>query len=145
MVQDYREWIGERLDTEITGQRVQLMITREGDKLDKRRQAQGIAPNFVHSLDASHMMATVCLGLEAGIEAFAMVHDSYGAHAGNADKLNVLLRRAFVEQYTPDVLGRFRDELVAQLPEKLARKVPPLPAYGTLDVEAVLTSEYFFA
>jgi DNA-directed RNA polymerase len=145
VVQDYREMVGERIETEITGTKIKLTVTREGDKLDKRRQAQGIAPNFVHSLDAAHMMATVGLALEEGITAFAMVHDSYGAHAGHADRLNVLLRQAFVEQYTPDVLGRFRDELVGQLPPKLAAKIPPLPTYGTLDVAAVMHSEYFFA
>lgn len=145
VVQEYREMIGERLDTEITGQRIALMLTREGDKLDKRRQAQGIAPNFVHSLDASHMMETVCLGLEHGITDFAMVHDSYGAHAGHADLLNVLLRQAFVAMYREDVLGRFREQLIAQLSPRLAAKIKPLPPFGSLDPEAVLTSEYFFA
>lgn len=145
VVQDYRESIGERLDTQITGTRIALMITREGEKLDKRRQSQGIAPNFVHSLDAAHMMMTVDLGIAHGITAFAMVHDSYGAHAGHADALNVLLRRAFVEQYREDVLGKFREALIAQLPEKLAARIPPLPTFGTLDPEAVLESQYFFA
>lgn len=145
VVQDYREMIGERIDTEITGQRIRLTVTKEGDKIDKRRQAQGIAPNFVHSLDASHMMETVCMGLDHGLTAFAMVHDSYATHAGRADTLNVLLREAFVALYRGDVLGRLRDELVAQLPPKLAAKVPPLPTLGTLDPEAVLASEYFFA
>lgn len=145
VVQDYRETIGERIKTEITGRRIDLTVTREGDKLDKRKQAQGIAPNFVHSLDASHMMETVCLGLGQGIKAFAMVHDSYGTHAGHADALNVILREAFVSLYREDVLAKFRETLVSQLPPKLAAKIPPLPQYGTLDPEAVLASEYFFA
>lgn len=145
VVQDYREVLGECIQTEIIGQRVSLTLTREGDKIDKRRQAQGIAPNFVHSLDASHMMETVCMGLAHGLTAFAMVHDSYGSHAGHADTLNRLLREAFVCMYREDVLTRFREELIGQLPPKLAAKVPPLPSFGTLDPEAVKTSEYFFA
>lgn len=145
VLQDYRTMVGERFDREVLGQRIQLMLTREGQELDKRRQAQGIAPNFVHSLDASHMMETVMLALDHGIEDFAMVHDSYGAHAGHADSLNRLLREAFVKMYSGDVLGRFRDALVAQLSPKLAAKIPPLPAFGSLDPEAVKDSQYFFA
>lgn len=145
VVQDYRVKLGERIDAVISGARIQLMLSVEGEDLDKRRQAQGIAPNFVHSLDAAHMMETVCLGLGHGINAFAMVHDSYAAHAGHADTLNVLLRESFVAMYREDVLGKFRDALVKQLPPKLASRIPALPLLGTLEPEAVLASEYFFA
>jgi DNA-directed RNA polymerase len=91
------------------------------------------------------MMETVCLALGHGLTAFAMVHDSYGTHAGRADTLGRLLREAFVTQYREDVLGKFRQTLIEQLPPKLASKIPPLPPFGSLDTEAVLTSEYFFA
>lgn len=145
VVQDYREMEGKRIEMELLGQRYRLMLQQEGDKLDRRKQAQGIAPNFVHTLDAAHMMRTTVLCVEQGITSFAMIHDSYGAHAGHADTLNYLLREAFVQQYTPDVLGQFREALLAQLPPKLAAKIPPLPSYGTLDHEAVRDSDYFFA
>jgi DNA-directed RNA polymerase len=60
-----------------------------------------------------------------------------------------LLRKAFVEQYRGDVLGTFRQEIVDQLiasgaPE-LAAELPPVPKFGTLDIEDVMNSEYFFA
>jgi DNA-directed RNA polymerase len=145
VVQDYREQSGSGSTTEITGQRIQLMLTRDGDKLDKRRQAQGIAPNFVHSLDASHMMETVCMALDHGITAFAMVHDSYGAHAGHADTLNRLLREAFVEMYRGDVLGTFRDTLVGQLSPGWRRRFHHYQSSASLDPEAVKDSQYFFA
>ncbi|WP_157510997.1 DNA-directed RNA polymerase [Frateuria sp. Soil773] len=38
----------------------------EGTKLDSRRQALGISPNFAHSCDASHMMLSVCTALDKG-------------------------------------------------------------------------------
>ena len=69
--------------------------------------------------------------LEHGINDFAMVHDSYGAHAGHADTLNVLLREAFVAMYREDVLGKFREQLIAQLSPRLAAKIPPLPQFGS--------------
>lgn len=53
------------------------------------------APNFVHSLDASHMMFTISECLEAGIEDFAMIHDSYATHAANYGRMVRILMAAF--------------------------------------------------
>ena len=49
--------------------------------LNKARQRAGIAPNFIHSLDSSHLMLTILLAEEQGITSFSMIHDSYGVHA----------------------------------------------------------------
>ncbi|QSI31445.1 T3/T7 RNA polymerase [Variovorax sp. RKNM96] len=144
-VQDYREAIGERLDFEVVGKRYRLTIERTGDKLNTRKQSLGISPNFVHSLDASHLMRTVLFCVEDGMTDFAMIHDSYGCHAGHADLLRDNLRGAFIEQYSLPVLENFRNELLEQLPEELQSKLPPLPPMGDLDLEQVRTSEYFFA
>ena len=74
-----------------------------------------------------------------------MIHDSYGTHAADATELSYRLRRAFVDQYQGDVLKDFRDQLIEQLPEEIAAQIPPLPPMGTLDLEQVMDSEYFFA
>lgn len=148
VLQEYREAEGERLKVHYGGQRVDLWIAKDGSKLSKRRQAAGIAPNFVHSLDSAHLMATVNLGVKHGLRHWAMIHDSFAVHACDTTLLNQVLREAFIEQYRPDVLGRFRDEIVEQLsataPE-LVEKVPPIPPKGSLDIEAVRDSEFFFA
>lgn len=143
--QDYREQFGKVINSYISGHRVQLTLQIMGDKIDRRKMANGIAPNFVHSMDASHMVKTVGSCLDAGITAFAMVHDSYGVHAAHAEALSYHLRRAFVEMYSGDVLGNFRDQLLAQLPPELAKDLPPCPPMGTLDLSAVMDSKYFFA
>lgn len=144
-VQDYRIEEGVHMDFVALGRRFQFVVNRTGDKLDTRKQASGISPNFVHSLDAAHLMRTVLFCAEDGIKDFAMVHDSYGVHAGHASRLRENLREAFVAQYEGDVLGDFREQLVKQLPPELAEKIPPVPSFGTLDLTAVRRSEYFFA
>jgi DNA-directed RNA polymerase len=145
VLQDYREFLGKRLDFDVAGKRCQMMLKLEGDKLDRRKQSAGISPNFVHSLDAAHMMRTVSYCLHEGVTDFAMIHDSYGTHAGNAETLRYQLRRAFVDQYSAPVLEDFRNQMVDQLTPELAAKVPPLPPMGNLDLEQVMHSEYFFA
>jgi len=145
VLQDYRQMVGKELDFHVSGKRVRMMLKDEGDKLDGRKQSAGISPNFIHSLDAAHMMRTVVYCLERGVNSFAMIHDSYGAHAGLADTLRFCLKRAFVDQYTADVLGDFRNQLAEQLTPELAAKLPELPPCGSLDLEGVMDSDYFFA
>lgn len=145
VMQEYRELVGSRLKTQIGGELVRITISKEGDTLDKRRQAAGISPNFVHSLDSAHLMRTVCMSEEAGIEDFAMIHDSFGTHAANTEALGVILRHAFVEQYRGDVLGEFHKSITKQLSEDRRKLMPKLPPTGTLDIEQVLHSDFFFA
>lgn len=145
VLQDYREAIGTRINPHVGGRKVNLVVNIAGTKLDRRRQTLGISPNFVHSCDASHMMLTACTALANGITNFAMIHDSFGTHAGNTEVLAASLRHAFVQQYTPDVLGNFRQELSDQLPPEIAADLPILPETGSLDLSAVLESAYFFA
>jgi DNA-directed RNA polymerase len=105
----------------------------------------GIAPNFVHSLDAAHCMKTVNKCQEFGVQNFSMVHDSYGTLAADVGKLAYYLRETFIEQYSVDVLQAFHDEVVQQLPPELAAELPPLPKKGGLDLPQVRQSRYFFA
>jgi len=110
-------------------------------ELDKIRQANGISPNFVHSLDASVAQQTANYAKAQGIRSLGMVHDSFATHCNNCDKLGVLLRKATSEIFQPDLLANFRDEITTQTEKEL----PDLPPYGTLDPLEVLGSEYFFA
>lgn len=147
--QDYREDVGDRVNFEVMGQRYRYTLLREGDKLDTKKQALGIAPNFIHSLDAAHLMRTVLMCAQDGITDYAMIHDSYGVHAGDASVLRRNLADAFVEQYSEPVLSRFRAELAQQLRdsgrEDLAEALPPVPPMGSLDLDRVRESDYFFA
>ena len=124
---------------------MELMLTKDTDELAKKKQQAGVAPNFVHSLDSAHLMATVNLGVDNGLRHWACIHDSFGTHAADVDMLHACIREAFIDQYTPNVLERFRDELVQQLPPELAAKVPEVPPQGTLELAAVRESRYFFA
>lgn len=143
--QEYKELLGKRIQLTLNGREVTFILEVEGDRLDKRKQAQGISPNFVHSLDAAHLHRTVAMAVDNGMTSFAMVHDSYGTHAAHAAKLHAVLRESFIEQYSAHTLQEFRDEIAAQLSEKLRAKLPPVPPMGTLELDQVRFSDYFFA
>ena len=145
ILQEYKALEGQRVKAHWAGQRVDLLIHTETSSLDKRAQANGIAPNFVHSLDASHLMSVALRAREKGVNSLAVIHDSFGTHAADTDLLAEILRETFIEQYTPDVLGRFYEELKSQLPDELADKLPAPPKAGTLDLNEVRASAYIFA
>ncbi|KAK4053626.1 DNA-directed RNA polymerase [Microbotryomycetes sp. JL221] len=79
-------------------------------EVDPRAQATAFPPNFIHSLDATHMMMTA-LACKDKI-AFASVHDSYWTHACSVDEMSVTLRDTFIELHSSDVLGKLRQEFI---------------------------------
>jgi len=121
-----------------------LRLSTDTEEVDKYRQANGIAPNFVHSMDATHLMMTVLRDLSNQIQDWMMVHDSYGCHAGKVDYMRTLIQAAFYKLYSEnDVLDQLRSELNFALIDRKS-VVPPTPEYGTLDITEVLDAEYFF-
>ena len=142
--QAYRVPVLKRIDTTFNSTRIRLTVNLDQDagKIDSRRQAAGISPNWVHSLDASHLARTIERAHQAGIRNFSMIHDSYGTHAANTGALALFLREEFVRMYSEmDVLDQFRSDLQVQTGTSL----PATPAKGKLDLEQVLESAFFFA
>ena len=54
-----------------------------------------------------------------------------------------VLMAADILLYQTDRLREMREAVLDVVPE--GTEVPPLPSYGTLDLEQVLDSDYFFA
>ncbi|KAK0585678.1 hypothetical protein LWI29_032249 [Acer saccharum] len=106
-----------------------LTLQRETDKVMVKRQRTAFPPNFVHSLDGSHMMMTAVACREAGL-IFAGVHDSYWTHACDVDAMNRILREKFVELYERPVLEDFVE------PRHCHRSLGPVAVVGTLPVAA---------
>lgn len=83
------------------------------DPVSKRKQLQAFPPNFIHSLDATHMLLSALKCSENGMT-FASIHDSFWTHACDIDKLSTLLRDAFVAMHSEDIIGRLREEFVTR-------------------------------
>lgn len=127
------------------GETFQISVSEDLGEIDSRKQKQGIAPNYVHSMDASHLMLTVDACVDAGIHQFAMIHDSYGCPAGQGDLMFSLVREVFAETYKQnDVLQDLHDQVENMLSPKKAKELPPVPKHGTLDLDVVKQSMYAF-
>lgn len=128
------------------GSVLRLAFAEPTDEIDSRKQKQGIAPNFVHSMDASHLMLTVCACVDKGVNAFAMIHDSYGVPAGHGSIMFTTVREVFVSTYTEnDVLQDLHDHICNLLSPKMLKDLPEVPTKGNLDLDCVKESMYAFS
>lgn len=118
-------------------------IKEETTTIDKTRMASSSAPNFVHSMDASHLLLSVLAFADNGIDSIAVIHDSFGTHACDTEKLRGLLSGAFVKMYEEnDVILQFKEHNEDVL---LTVFEVDLPTKGNLDLQEVLVSSYCFA
>lgn len=146
---DYMDGDGELIKQGGDGdaKRFQIRVPVKEGEIDKTKQRNGIAPNYVHSMDASHLLLTVLhCNAEYGITSFAMIHDSYGTHAGNAQCLFEGVREVFVKTYSENnVMQDLHDQISLQLDTSNLKDLPPIPEMGNLDLSKVKESLYAFA
>jgi DNA-directed RNA polymerase, mitochondrial len=146
VAQSYRETDMKRITSHLDGHLVQFRDYVASERIDKRRMANGIAPNWVHSLDAAALRAFVNLAHDQGIRSFGLVHDSYATVAADANMMSVCIRESFAQLYEDnDVMADFRSAIAAMLSDSQLKKLPPAPAKGQLDIALVRESDFFFA
>ncbi|BFZ58477.1 DNA-directed RNA polymerase [Savitreella phatthalungensis] len=129
VVQPYRKEVRKQIMTNL--QTVYLADPSDAQLVDSRKQAGGFPPNYIHSLDATHMLMSALACRDQGI-AFAAVHDSYWTHAADTDTMNAVLRDAFIKLHSADLMTKLRDEFVFRYRDHLhpyAAKVHKLGTY----------------
>lgn len=128
-------------------------------KLDTLKQRNAFAPNFIHSLDSSHMMLTSLYSEQAGIT-FMSVHDCFWTHACTVDVMNRICREQFVALHNEPILENLskffckkyiKHFMIDGRAVKLKNKGAPvqvfkkIPKKGSFDINAVMSSSYFFS
>lgn len=128
VVQPYRNSKAKSIATNL--QRLSLSEPHRSDPVSKRKQLQGFPPNFIHSLDATHMILSALQCDELGLS-FAAVHDSFWTHASDVGTMNKVLRDSFIQIHSDDVIGRLGAEFAVRYSDGLyLRKIPTSsPAY----------------
>lgn len=132
-----------RVKTQMGDSIIKLSLQTDTDVIDKRKTAQSICPNFIHSLDASVLQLAVVKAEEMGVDTFSLIHDSFGVVAPDSRKMAIALRDAFCEIYSKDVLANWAIEMKQMLSEKNQKKFPNIPEKGNLDLDLVKESVFF--
>src|SRR5207248_6182995 len=129
VVQDYRRpLVKRRKASDFT---VSYYLHVDGKRpSDKRQQVDSIVANYVHSMDAAHLIKTVNRLAAEGISNVGVVHDSFGVHATHLPLLNKVIREEFVDIYKDNVL----DVFITELSDTTGLALIPFKHYGNLDV-----------
>lgn len=112
--------------------------------IDGKKLASSIAPNIIHSFDASHLVLTTNACYVNGIRDFAFVHDSFGAHPDDAQLLLDLTKETFIDTYSYDYLSILELEFRTNYPNAEIPDVSDYVNYGDYNVELLKKSDYFF-
>lgn len=66
-------------------------------------KADAFPPNFVHSLDSTHMMLTTLYCRQRGVT-FAAVHDCFWTHAADVEIMNEICRDQFIRLHSQPIV-----------------------------------------
>ncbi|KAM7140978.1 DNA-directed RNA polymerase, mitochondrial [Molossus nigricans] len=134
-----------------------LTFSNNGDTSQKPntlKQKNGFPPNFIHSLDSSHMMLTALHCYRKGLT-FVSVHDCFWTHAADVPIMNQVCREQFIRLHSQPILhdlSRFLVERFCSGPKSTNVRVTRLldmllsvPKTGTFNLEQVKHSTYFFS
>tara|TARA_B100001093_G_scaffold152768_1_gene145475 strand:- start:28119 stop:30554 length:2436 start_codon:yes stop_codon:yes gene_type:complete len=129
------------LDTHLyRNSRLQLSTVEDTKNPSVLSAVQAIPPNYIHSIDAAHMMLTVLQMHLSNIPSFSMIHDSFGCHCSYVPLMREALVNTFYEIHKEPLLKKFKDD-IENVVGPVARN---LPERGTFDIEDVRQSVYLF-
>ncbi|XP_050532708.1 DNA-directed RNA polymerase, mitochondrial [Daktulosphaira vitifoliae] len=124
------------------------------DRPNVMKQKNAFPPNFIHSLDSSHMMLTSLHCERAGIT-FVSVHDCFWTHPNTVDIMGKICREQFVALHNEPILENLSQFMIEkyELPhihepndtQELLYTFKRLPKKGNFNLNSVLDSTYFFS
>ena len=126
------------------------------DVSDTRKQKNAFPPNYIHSLDSTHMMLTSLRCQKEGLT-FSSVHDCFWTHACTVEAMNKICREEFLALHNEPLLENLREFVskkylpflakyaVPELYNFVKKKIDAIPPKGDLNLEDVLKSVYFFS
>ncbi|CAK8691277.1 unnamed protein product [Clavelina lepadiformis] len=157
-VQPYFKTVAQRVESPL--QTLNLMRPTTAPLVMK--QCNAFPPNFVHSLDSTHMMLTALHCYHAGVT-FSAVHDCYWTHACTVDQMSVLCREQFIELHQQPILEQLAGFLYKFLPregsdsdeagefiaesqrDRFRELLSNIPTKGEFDLNEVKKSVFFFS
>ncbi|KAG9266660.1 DNA-directed RNA polymerase, mitochondrial [Astyanax mexicanus] len=128
------------------------------EKPDTMKQKNAFPPNFIHSLDSTHMMLTALYCYSAGVT-FVSVHDCFWTHPITVDTMNKVCREQFVSLHNQPILQNLSEFLLQKYCSgsvgktnkaflefnRMQQLLARVPETGDFDLQRVKDSTYFFS
>jgi len=136
------KWITDKrqIRIKVLDETIGLVYREATDRPAIHEIISGISPNYVHSMDASHMSLVINKLHSEGITSFGAIHDSYSVHADDVDRLLEVTKEVFVEMYDLDVFKDMKRQFISN-DNSFDFEAPE---GGSLDLSGLKKSEYFF-
>jgi DNA-directed RNA polymerase len=120
-----------------------IALEQETLDLNPTRMGNGLSPNIIHSLDASHMAFATVDAFANGVTNLGGIHDCFATTPAEMRQVRDSVRNTFAQLYSEDWLATITSELLASLPDELRQTLPKRPVAGQLDIDLVRTANYF--
>lgn len=116
-----------------------IVLRTPTDIIHTAKMVSGIAPNYIHSLDATLLYMTV-ENMMHECDRFHLIHDSFGVPITYVPLLNKSVRQAYIDLFESNPLERFIKQVS---PDKLHQVEEVM--LNTLDLNEVKESAYIFS
>ncbi|KAI1319364.1 DNA-directed RNA polymerase [Mortierella claussenii] len=116
IVQPYRKLEHKQVRTNL--QSLTIKDPSQASPVNVQKQRTAFPPNFIHSLDATHMLMSAAGCVEAGLT-FASVHDSYWTHACDVEVMNEILRKQFIVLHSNNIMKNLEIEFMERYKDYL--------------------------
>ncbi|KAF9405610.1 DNA-directed RNA polymerase [Podila epigama] len=116
IVQPYRKMEHKQVKTNL--QSLTIKDPSQASPVNVQKQRTAFPPNFIHSLDATHMLMSAVGCVEAGLT-FASVHDSYWTHARDVEVMNEVLRKQFILLHSNNIMENLKNEFMERYKDYL--------------------------
>ncbi|VVC37456.1 DNA-directed RNA polymerase, N-terminal,Pentatricopeptide repeat,DNA-directed RNA [Cinara cedri] len=124
------------------------------DRPNIMKQKNAFPPNFIHSLDSSHMMLT-SLHCERAEITYVSVHDCFWTHPSTVEIMGKVCREQFLSLHNEPILENLSNFMINKykIPDYnqtiatqgLLNVFEQLPKKGNFNLNSVLDSTYFFS
>jgi DNA-directed RNA polymerase len=139
-----------------------MVIKEYLKETDNLKQSNAIIPNIIHSLDATHLINLINNSGDQGFDSIITVHDCFGTHPNNMEKLVYRVKKEFILLYSQEnFLQTFHNRLIQSIKDNNFNiilneedqrdyvifneemiKIPNVPKLGELDLQKIIESKY---
>ena len=122
----------------LNGKQIKHVLKVPTNIPDIRSYMCGISPNYIHSMDASHM----ALVIDRWDGVFGAVHDSFSTQGCDVDQLLDITKETFIEMYdVEDYFDKMTEDVLSNTEGFEVEK----PTLGSLRIQEIRDSDYFFS
>lgn len=98
----------------LDGVKIAIKGVKRDTKISSRKQVNSLAPNLIHSLDASHLTMVTTEWYKTHSQ-LVVIHDCFGTTLKNVPDLHYMIREQFASLYCSNFLTDFHTQQLQQI------------------------------